>query len=128
MSRQLESVRIVDPLTVYLRFMGWTVENMHGSQYQDGIPDLYIMHSKYAPRWVECKRWLGDNLTSIHLTTAQKKKFPIWIANGVGIWVIVGNDFRGVGGKPELIKAYKKLFDPPNCHYALHHSNWRFLK
>ena len=128
MSRQLESVRIVEPLTIYLKHKGWNVENMHGSQYQDGIPDLYIMHAQYTPRWVECKRWLGDNETSIHLTPAQKRKFPIWIAHGVNFYAIVGTDFRGVKGKPALEKAYRKLFQEPNAHYLLHHSNWRHLK
>lgn len=126
--RQPENVKIVEPLKAYLKYKGWHVVKFHGSQYQSGVPDLYAMHPSYNARWIECKLWTGDNKTSIHLTPAQKTNIPIWIAHGTGIWVIVGNDFRGITGKSELERAYQKLFSQPNGHYALHHSNWRYLK
>ena len=54
--KQLETQLIVEPFRNLLSGKyGWYVEKTHGSQFQQGFPDLYIMHKKYEPRWVECK-------------------------------------------------------------------------
>jgi hypothetical protein len=95
--------------------------------YQCGLPDSYIMHGHYTPRWVEYKV-INDHGT-VSLTAAQKKVWPIWIAHGVPFWIVCGRDFRGLTGKPSMVKEYKKLFDPPNAHWFLESRNMReYLK
>ena len=120
---QRETVRIAAPFKQFLKYHDWHCENIHGNQYQSGLPDSYIMHGKYSPRWVEYKV-IEDN-GSIHLTQAQKVKWPIWIAHGVNFWIIAGRDFRGVKGKASMEREYKKLFSPPNAHLFLHHESRR---
>lgn len=117
MARQRESIRVADPFKLYLKHLGWHCENIHGNQYQSGLPDAYVMHGKYSPRWVEFKV-IEDN-GSVHLTSAQQRKWPIWIAHGVNFWVIAARDMRGVTGKQELEREYKKLFGSPNAHLFL---------
>ena len=121
MSRQRESIRIADPFCVFLKHKGWHVENIHGNQYQQGLPDKWIMSIDYTPRWVEFK--VVEDNGSIHLTPAQEKKWPIWIANGCNFWVVCGKDMRGISGKREIQREYNKLLrEPPNSHFFLHHS------
>lgn len=124
MAPQKETTRIANPFKAYLNYMGWNCENTHGNQYQEGFPDCYIMHTKYAPRWVEFK--VIDNGT-VHLTPAQLKKFPIWIGHGVGIWIIKGHDFRSTGGKSEMIKEYNQLFKAANAAHYLTPEGRRLL-
>jgi hypothetical protein len=124
MARQDETVLISDPFRNYLKHMGWHTEKTHGSQFQTGFPDLRIMHPKYEPRWVETKLIHGN---TVHLTTAQLQKFPIWILNGEKIWVIAGRDFRGIEGKQSLIRAYQRLFEPPNAYLFFHSSTYKYV-
>jgi hypothetical protein len=122
MSRQEESIKIVEPLVRYLVHKhGWHVEKTHGSQYMEGFPDLYCIHPKYSPRWVECKVIRNGDFS---FTPAQERKFPIWIANGVGIWIACGYDLRN---KVELERVYRTLFDPPNCALYLNGESRRTL-
>ena len=113
---QVESSHIGNPFREYLRYKGWHVEKTHGSQYQEGFPDLYCMHPKYDPKWVETKVLRGGDFS---FTVAQLAKFPVWIAHGVKIWIIYGTDFRGPAGKLALERAYQTLFNPPNAAYML---------
>jgi hypothetical protein len=114
MGQQEETIKIVQPLRELLQYHGWHVTKTHGNQFQKGLPDLFICHPKYKFRWVECK------VKGRPFTDAQKKLFPIWIQNGVGIWLIQGTDFRSREGKAELHRAYDKLFREPNCAYAFY--------
>jgi len=81
----------------YLRDRGWLVERMVGGAFQSGIPDLYVFHPKYGPRWLEVK-----NPISYVFTRAQKIKFPTWEKYGLGIWILTSEE------------EYDKLFEPPN--------------
>lgn len=118
MATQEETIRVRTPFRDYVTNLGWYVEKFHGSQFQEGIPDLLLMHPQYEPRWVEIK--LLDDHNNISFTNAQLRKFPIWIAHGAKIWCIAGHDFRfNHGGKPELERAYNKLFLPANMGFCL---------
>jgi hypothetical protein len=116
MSSQEESTHIVQPFSVYLRYKGWHVEKTHGSQFQEGFPDLYIMHPQYGQRWIECKV-IRDR--QIHFERSQQTKFPIWIAHGVKIWIVYGIDMRGPSGVNELHNMYMSLFKEANAPYML---------
>ncbi len=85
----------------YLRNKGWHVERIVGSMYQSGLPDLYIVHKNFGPRWVEVK--LPD-MKGSRFTKAQLAKFPVLCKNGAGVWVLTGatND------------EYMKLMEPFN--------------
>lgn len=112
---QPETVLIRKPFVDYLTYVkGCHVEKTHGSQFQEGFPDLYVMSPKFTARWVETKRLVKGDFS---FTPAQLRKFPIWIANGVPIWIVYGEDFRG--NKVALERAYQSLFNPANCGYLL---------
>lgn len=117
MARQRESVKVVDPFVALLRARGWTVKNFHGNQYQQGVPDAYIMHSDYSPRWVEFK--VREESNYVHLTTAQKKTFPVWHGLGVPIYIIAAKDLRGSVNQLLRERLYNKLFEKPNVLYAM---------
>jgi len=124
MARQPESVKIADPFKNYMMYQGWHCVNTHGNQYQEALPDCYALHPKYSPRWIEFKRVVDGQ---IHVTKAQLREWPKWIAHGAKIWVICGDDFRGVAGKSEMIRAYQKLFAEPNISLLFHSSTRKFL-
>lgn len=110
---QDETLKIGNPLRVYMEHLGWILVKTHGNQFQKGLPDYYAMHNKYSPRWIE---------TKIHgrpLTTAQLKLFPIMLAMNVPLWIIDGEDFRGIAGAPALKQAYQKLFQPSRAAFYL---------
>jgi len=50
MSEQRETTLVGKPFDYLLKSRGWTVDNIHGNQYQRGLPDRYISHEQYAPR------------------------------------------------------------------------------
>ena len=84
-------------LRAYMHEQGWHTEKTHGNAFQEGFPDLYCMHPKFGTRWVEMKRPEDGRLKA-----SQIKKFSLWQAHGVGVWILTGP------------KDYKKLWDPPN--------------
>lgn len=84
---------------------GWFVRETHGNWFQSGFPDLYAVHQRYAPKWIEVKDPDRAGKSSL-FTPAQKEVFPQWSARGVGIWVLTG----------ATDSDYRKLFDPPNWH------------
>lgn len=86
-------------LIEFLGARGWHVENMHGNQYQKGIPDLYAFHQTHRERWIDAK---VEGAYSF--TPAQRDKWPKWEAAGIGIWILTAADQA----------AYDKLFAPPN--------------
>ena len=113
---QPESVLIVHPFTLMLENQfGWHVEKTHGSQFQEGFPDLRIMHPTLGQKWVECKVVRNGTFS---FTDAQLTKFPVWMAHGEKIWIVYGTDFRfsSPGGEAACRAAYNSLFMPPNCH------------
>jgi hypothetical protein len=96
-------------LVVMLRARGWYVERMIGNAFQYGIPDLFVAHTKWGQRWIDVKR-PGKNYS---FTKAQKQKWPVWEAFGIGIWILTAADQEN----------YDRLFAPPNWRdYAK--ANW----
>jgi hypothetical protein len=87
-----------------LEYEGWYVKPTHGNYHQSGFPDLYAVHQRHGPRWIEVKdpnrKARGANL----FTTAQMETFARWAGMGIGVWVLVGYD--------DL--EYKKLFNRAN--------------
>lgn len=126
MSRQEETIKIVEPFRNYLEHQkGWKTEKTHGNQFQSGFPDLYCIHPKYEPRWVECKVITDGR---VHFEQSQLTKFPIWSANNVKIWVIAAYDLRPekVGWKP-LEREYAKLFQESNLPYFFNKTLWKMI-
>lgn len=82
-----------------LEARGWHVERLIGNAFQTGIPDLYCFHKKYGERWIDAKQPKHYNFTK-----AQRYKWPLWTAAGIGIWILVG----------ATQEEYDKLFQRPN--------------
>ena len=102
-SRQPENI-IQTAIIEYLELRDWFIMNMTGNKYQAGVPDLYICHIRYGPRWVEVKRE-----KKYSFTPAQLEVFPKLSIHGVGIWILTA------ATKME----YAKLFKAPNWHMFL---------
>lgn len=83
----------------YLRDRGWMVEPTNGNKYQTGFPDLLCKHRDHATRWIDCKQ-----PKKYAFTNAQKLKWPVWDAHGIGIWILTA----------ATQAEYDKLFEPPN--------------
>lgn len=90
---------IQDELKTFLRARQWHVEQTHGNLFQTGFPDLFVAHRKWGTRWIDCK-----NPASYKFTGAQREKWPVWEAFGIGIWIIIAASQE----------EYDKLFGPPN--------------
>lgn len=86
----------------FLEARGWFVVRMIGNAFQSGVPDLYCYHKQNGERWVDIK-----NPVSYEYTKAQRVKWPIWEAAGIGIWIIVA----------ATDEEYDKLFKKPNMRY-----------
>ncbi len=98
--RNNEETRIRDKLIrPGLEGLGWLVEVMHCSQYQKGVPDLYLSHPKHGTRWVDVKV-----AGKYEFTKAQRDKWPRWRKYGTGVWIMT--DWNSV--------QYELLFDTPN--------------
>ena len=83
----------------FLEARGWNVEHTHGNLYQTGFPDLYAAHKKWGTRWIDCKQ-----PKKYSFTRAQKQKWPVWEAYGIGIWILTA----------ATQAEYDKLFAAPN--------------
>lgn len=84
-SPQGPEAKIQQEIINFLKIRDWYVKNMHGNQFQFGVPDLYCAHRKYGARWVEVK---DPKRKSGVFTAAQLAEFPKITAAGVGIWVL----------------------------------------
>lgn len=125
MGRQRESIRVDAPFVRMVRARGWTVYNIHGSAYQAGLPDRYMTHADYAPKWVEFKVIEPDG--SIHLTKDQKRVFPQLVRDGVPAWCIAADDLRGPKNLHKRKAAYRKIFEEPNLYLLLNRRTWGML-
>lgn len=125
MAKQRETTHIAEPFNNHLRAMGWTVDNVHGNQYQMGFPDVYIHRSDSAPKWVEYKVFYGN---SVKITPAQRANFPLWISHNIPIWVIASDDLRGKANYSKRVRLYKKLFEEPNAHWLFSKSTHQMLR
>jgi len=123
---QRETLKVVEPFTVLLKARGWHIENIHGNQFQMGLPDYYVCHEKHHPRWIEFK--VFDAWFKVSITRAQRIKFPILAAYGVPIFVIAAQDLRGIAHKGRRERLYKKLFEEPNWIYAFNKNMNTMLK
>lgn len=91
--------KIQAALTDFLKVRDWYVKSTHGNMYQSGFPDLYACHKKYGPRWIEVK-----NPEAYAFTAAQLENFPLMVAHGANIWILVA----------ATEEEYQKLFGEPN--------------
>jgi hypothetical protein len=119
MVQQIESTHVAIPFKNLLKLRGWHCENIHGNQYQEGLPDCYISKKGFMPKWIEFK--VIDDYNHVHLTRAQSIKFPILIASDVPIYAICAKDIRGTSTVQmhHRERLYSKLFDVPNGVYLL---------
>lgn len=98
--RQPEKV-IQKDIEFFLKQKGWHVERMNASSLMVGFADIYATHKRYGPRWIEVKL---PGMRGSKFTSNQMEKFPLFTANGSGVWVMTS------ATKYE----YDKLFRPPN--------------
>jgi hypothetical protein len=83
-----------------MKARGWYVWNLHGNQFQKGMPDKFCTHEQYFQRFVELK----PKGHKFKFTAAQKISFPLIDKCHIGIWVLVD----------VTEEEYRKLFQPPN--------------
>ena len=102
-SRQPEGI-IQSDIIKMLKLKDWYTINMHGNEYQMGVPDLYCCHKRHGTRWIEVKR-----KEKYRFTPAQIDVFPELAAKGVGIWILTGATEH----------EYSKLFKPANWYMFL---------
>lgn len=91
--------KIQEDLIKFLRERGWFVKVLHGSMYQSGMPDLYVIKRKYGRRFIEVKQPI-----KFKFTPAQWEDFTRMVAEGERIWVLTA----------ATEKEYLKLFKEPN--------------
>lgn len=125
MAVQRETIKVVKPFVEFLKTRNWHYENIHGNQFQRGLPDGYFSHPQYSPRWIEFKVLMFDSKHHpyICLTDAQKKKFPVLLSNNVPIYVVAAEDLRGSRGRifdeKKCMNYYKIILGKPNGLFAL---------
>ncbi len=98
-AREKPEHKIQKALIEYLGVRGWLVEVMHGNAFQKGIPDLYLFHPRFGPRWVDVKV-----PGKYSFTKAQRLKWPLWDHYGLGIWILTAANQE----------EYDKLMAPAN--------------
>ena len=97
--REGPEARIQRDLIEFLKVRNWYVKVLHGSIYQSGMPDLYIIQRRYGRRFIEVK-----NAKSFKFTAAQWIDFPRMVSEGEQIWVLTA----------ATEAEYQKLFQKPN--------------
>jgi hypothetical protein len=122
MSEQPETTLVARPFIEYITYVyGWQCFRTNGNLYQSGFPDYRIVHHRYSPKWIECKLLTrlpsGKLSRACQFTDAQKKVFPIWLANNDPIWIIASDDLRR--NKQKLEEQYRLLLKPHNCYTYL---------
>ena len=101
----------------YLEDRGWLVERLIGNALQVGIPDIWIYHFDYGPRWIDVK-----NLTSYEFTPAQRDKWPKWEKHGVGIWILTAatqSEYDKLFGDPNWRDYWKPKYNLPSIDEAI---------
>lgn len=84
-----------------LTLLKWFVLETHGNMFQRGLPDIYATHRLYGARWIEVK-----NPESYSFTAAQVSTFPLLVANGAGVWILISDEDSEI----------KKLMKPCNWY------------
>lgn len=91
--------KIQNAIIAFLKHRDWDVMVTHGNMYQQGFPDLYIVHYIHGTKWVEVK-----NPSKFTFTPAQRRFFPLITGAGTPIWIMTA----------ATEDEYKKLFDYKN--------------
>jgi len=113
---QPESYKVANPMKRMMKDLGWTFYNINPGTHTDTFPDTWAGHPIYGERWIE---WKVRYDNTVHLTTSQKKVFPIQIKCGMRIWCIAASDLRGTENYSKRKKMYNKLFEEPNGYLML---------
>lgn len=115
---QPETYKLITPFFNHLKAKdkNWRKINIHGNDYTGTLPDVFFINPSYEQKLVEFKIRYGN---TIHLSPNQKSDWPVYIGNGLKFWVIAAADLRGEKNYCLREKMYRKLFEPPNCHYLL---------
>lgn len=95
---------IQDSVMSRLEAQDWYCVETYGSAYQSGLPDIFACHAKYGQRWIEFK-----NPAGYKFTPAQTDVFPRFAAEGVGIWILDGDEDHQVA----------RIHGPANWHCYL---------
>jgi hypothetical protein len=92
MAVQRESVRVVNPFTNLLHSKGWHTENLHGSQFQFGLPDQLAFRRGRA---IGIEYKVIEESGRIKYTDHQLAKFPKLMSCGFPIYIIASKDLSG---------------------------------
>ena len=93
--------KIQGEIISYLEHKRWYVKRMAASVYLTGVPDLFVSHKIFGPRFVEVKL---PGMKGSKFTPAQLVEFPLICSHGFGVWVLTG----------ATSSEYHKLKEPPN--------------
>ena len=113
---QPESTKIVNPFVAYMREKGWLCVNIHGNQFQKGLPD-YAFFRTGVTRWVEFKVCKPPN-GWVKITDAQRVMFPKLIAEQAPAYVVADYDLRN---NMRAIKEHyhRIIYGKPNLNLLL---------
>ena len=96
--------KIQNAITDFLKSAIGAVKTRMEMSINFGFPDLYACHRKYGARWIEVK-----NPENYSFTPAQLETFPMFVAHGAGVWILVA----------ATEEEYQKLFKPCNWYQFL---------
>ena len=121
---QPETVKIVKPFVAMMREKGWLAINIHGNQFQKGLPD-YMFFRNGVYRWVEFKVCKEPN-GWIKITDAQRVMFPKLIAEQANVYVVADYDLRN---NPLGLKEHYKrvVHEKSNLHLLLDKRMFKYL-
>lgn len=112
MAEQRESVKVVKPFSNFLEYEGWHLENLHGSQFQYGLPDQLAMR---AGRIIGIEYKVIEENGRIKYTKHQQVKFPKMMSEGFPIYIIASRDLTGTDKRTiqEINWLYKQVICNP---------------
>jgi len=121
---QPETIKIVDPFIAAMRKEGWICYNIHGNQFQKGLPDYFCFREGIS-RWIEFKVCQPPN-GYIKLQPAQKKRFPEMYNEGLPVYIVADYDLRN---NPRAIAAhYKRIVSgKPNINLTFDKRDFPYL-
>ena len=121
---QRETTHIVNPFIAYMREKGWVCYNIHGNQFQAGLPDYFCFREGLS-RWVEFKVCKPPN-GHIKLQPAQKIRFPEMYNQGLPVYIVADYDLRN--NEKALQAHYKRVaLGKPNINLTFHKADFRYL-
>jgi hypothetical protein len=128
MSRQDETLFIVEPMIRLFRERGFVCQNIIADATLKGLADYFIYSEKLKiHRFIEFKHFKGNG-TYTKLTDAQKKLFPIQFKAGVPLYVIADWDLTGEANYHKRLAHYKRVVEGrPNIEDLLDKSRRNYL-